>query len=46
MRLGEIALSSKYIKFIGASPDPRKLFQKLDQNFSDEESQIFNILKI
>ena len=46
MRLGVIALSSKYIKFIGASPNPRKLLKKLDQNFSSEKSQIFNILKI
>ncbi len=27
-------LSGKYMKFIGASPEPRKLLKKLDQNFS------------
>jgi hypothetical protein len=32
------ALYGTYIKFIGASPEPRKLLKKLDQNFSREKS--------
>jgi hypothetical protein len=29
--------------FIGGSPESRKFFKKLDQNFSREKSQIFHI---
>ncbi len=30
------------MKSIGASPEPRKLLKKLDQNFSNEKSAVFH----